>query len=296
MTDSNVKKDEQFGFFRLDPVPRCDELSSFYQSQYYELIRQGGRAPEIRRRMEGGDEAKQELRWLEQTLFADVADYLDRLLGRKGRVLDVGAGVGDLVGFLGNSGFSASGIEPSEDASAIAIERGLDVSCATLEAWAATPHNQESYDAVVLVNVLEHVPDPLMLLSHARKLLKSGGVLCVRVPNDFSELQRIAESHTAHTRWWVFAPDHINYFDFPSLSAILQGAGYQPEEMTADFPMELFLLMGMDYVGVKEVGRQAHKMRKELEHSLPQAVRQNLYRCFAAQGMGRNILAFARNP
>ena len=294
MTGPGIARDERFGFYRLDPVPRSAELSHFYQSQYYELIRQGGRAPEIRRRMEGGDEAAQELKWLEETLFADIADYLEAILEGKGRVLDVGAGVGDLVGYLEHRGFASSGIEPSEDAAAIAAERGRAVHSATLEAWVADPAHHGLYDALVLVNVLEHVPDPFALLSLGKQLLRPGGVLCVRVPNDFSALQRIAETRVEARQWWVFAPDHINYFDFSSLENILQGAGYRVADMTADFPMELFLLMGVDYVDRPERGKEAHRMRRNLEQSLPRALRQTMYRQFASLGMGRNLLMFAR--
>lgn len=58
--------------------------------------------------------------------------------------------------------------------------------------------------------------------------------------------------------------------------------------------MELFLLMGLNYVDDPAAGEQAHSFRRTLELNMPRPMRQELYRSFAAQGMGRNLLITAR--
>ena len=65
------------GFRRLDPIPPETELSGFYESRYYDLLRKGGRAPELRRLMEGGDVAAKELRWLRDGIYTDIVNMLD---------------------------------------------------------------------------------------------------------------------------------------------------------------------------------------------------------------------------
>src|SRR5690606_19118293 len=139
--------------------------------------------------------------------------------------------------------------------------RHLKVHPATLEQFTGlTPEkNPSRFDAVVLLNVLEHVPDPVNTVQLCRSLLNPDGILCVRVPNDFTPLQQAAELQTKKQSWWVAAPDHINYFNFKSLRRLFEGLGFDVAYQQGDFPMEMFLLMGDDYVGNHEVGKKCHE-------------------------------------
>jgi len=49
-----VIRDPEHGFYRLDPIPAGEEIDAFYESQYYELLKSGRRAPELRRLTKGG--------------------------------------------------------------------------------------------------------------------------------------------------------------------------------------------------------------------------------------------------
>ncbi|MBE9608818.1 class I SAM-dependent methyltransferase [Chitinilyticum piscinae] len=288
-------REHELGFFQLDPIPSGGELTSFYQSRYYDLLRQGGRAPEIRKLLDAQGERQDELDWLQATLYQDVADAIRQHVPQGGRLLDVGCGSGDLLEYLSSQGFSASGIEPSTDATAIAVSRGLKVNTATLENWAALPENKASYDAITLMNVLEHVPDPLQVLECLHSLLRPSGVLCFRVPNDFTPLQAAAENMgISRKQWWVAKPDHINYFSEESARASCATVGLEVVDVTADFPMEFFLLMGMNYIDEPQLGKQVHGMRRSLEMAMPTPMRQTLYRAFAEMGMGRNIMVTAK--
>ncbi|KKL92025.1 hypothetical protein LCGC14_1888850, partial [marine sediment metagenome] len=54
-----------------------------------------------------------------------------------------------------------------------------------------------------------------------------------------------------------------------------------------DFPMELFLLMGLDYIKNKQVGAECHNMRVNLEKSLSCDVRRSMYSALSEVGLGR---------
>ena len=209
--------DPTYGHRRLDPMPSSAELGAFYESRYYDLIRAGGRTPDIARLLQGGPDAERERRWLRHTLHGDVAETLRATAPGK-RVLDVGCGTGDLVAALREEGFEAEGIEPSDEAAALGRERGLCIHTADVARFArsATP-----FDAVVMLNVLEHVPDPAAVLEKLGQLLVESGVLCVRVPNDFSRIQLAAKHVLDKAPWWIAIPDHVNYFDHGSLQAFL---------------------------------------------------------------------------
>lgn len=287
-------KPHPLGFFQLDPLPDPDTLSEFYQSRYYDLLRQGGRAPEIRKLLDTDGERAEELEWLKATLYQDLGDAIaPHLQGRE--VLDVGCGAGDLIAWLAMQGWNAAGIDPSIDAVAAAKARGVTAHGSTLEAWASMSGNAGRYGAITLVNVLEHVPDPLAVLSALRDLLAPGGAVSFRVPNDFTAIQAAAEQSGVERRqWWVAAPDHINYFSAGSARAACAASGLEVVSVTADFPMEFFLLMGLNYVDDPTAGKQAHALRRRFEMTMPREMRQSLYLAFANQGMGRNILVTAK--
>jgi SAM-dependent methyltransferase len=282
-----VVVDATYGYRRLEPMPDASEFERFYESEYYDLLRKGGRAPELRRLLAGGEEAERERRWLRETLYADITVALEAS-GSGKRVLDVGCGQGELLHWLGEHGFEPRGIEPSDDAAAIARERGLDARTMTLEELlAAEP--RETYDAALLLNVLEHVPDPAAMLRGIGELLEPGGLLYIRVPNDFNPLQLAAREKLGARQWWVAVPDHVNYFDVASLCSLCRQLGFEPVDVQTDAPMELFLLMGLNYIDDPEIGATCHEQRVEAELSMPADLRRELFRSFAASGIGRNV-------
>jgi len=282
--------DPTYGYRRLDPLPSDSEFERFYESRYYDLLRRGGRAPDLRRLLAGGEEGERERRWLGETLYADVGHAIETH-GPGKRVLDVGCGQGELLHWLADHGFEAQGIEPSEEATAIARERDLDARAITIDELVGDPDRHGAYDAVVMLNVLEHVPEPVAMLEDAGRLLAPGGLLYLKVPNDFNPLQLAAQRKLDCEEWWVAVPDHVNYFDVESLCALGRRLGFEPLDVQADSPMELFLLMGLDYVADPELGATCHGYRVEAELSMPAELRRALFSSYAASGIGRNVRA-----
>lgn len=99
--------------------------------------------------------------------------------------------------------------------------------------------------------------------------------------------------------WWVCF-DHINYFSASSLNKLLAKTGFQLLYSTITFPMELFILMGEDYIGNPDVGSKMHDKRVILEHNLNKSERgrilkEELYQKFKGLGVGRTIICYAKN-
>ena len=152
-----------------------------------------------------------------------------------------------------------------------------------------------AYDAINLKNILEHVVNPRELLEICKSLLnQSYGIICVQVPNDFNPLQLQAEKILNKPRYWIAVPDHINYFNFESLKRLIESVGFKVVHRTTGFPMELFLLMGDDYIGDGNIGSKCHQKRMNFEMALPDGLRRKIYQNLASLGIGRNYIVYAK--
>lgn len=108
---------------------------------------------------------------------AEYAKIVEKHLGRKGKVFDVGAAAGFLMQGWLNQDWVATGIEPNLCMVQHGQERGLELHHGVFEdapAWA-----KESYDCVSMVQVISHLPSPIDALRLAYKMLKPNGILLV---------------------------------------------------------------------------------------------------------------------
>lgn len=140
------------------------------------------------------------------------------------RLLDVGAASGLLVEEATRLGFDAVGIEPSRHLVDRARAAGLPVHEGVL------PHDAldgECFDALTLVDVIEHVDRPLELLRQCRRSIVPGGHLLVVTPD-----RRSVAARVLRRRWWHRRIAHVCYFDRPTLTAALHEAGFRPVRWT----------------------------------------------------------------
>ena len=136
-----------------------------------------------------------------------------------GRLLDIGAGSGILVEVATRLGYRAEGIEPSEWMVRSAAAHGLKIQAGIL------PHEEITgpYDVVTLVDVIEHVSDPVELLVQAGTVLASDGIGLVITPDVASVAARVMGKH-----WWHYRMAHICYFERQTLLAALRHADLEP--------------------------------------------------------------------
>jgi SAM-dependent methyltransferase len=141
----------------------------------------------------------------------------------QGTLLDIGAASGILVEEAAKLGYAAQGIEPSHILQAAALRKGRDVRLGTF------PHPEltEPYDCITLVDVIEHVNDPLTLIGNIANALKPDGVGYLTTPDSGSLAARLMG-----WRWWHYRMAHIGYFNRKNLCHALDKAGLEPLSIT----------------------------------------------------------------
>lgn len=183
---------------------------------------------------------------------ANSNPFLEEQVGRFGkpgiRVADLGCGDARTLGdrFKG-SGADYVGADVSRSAVESAGARGLDVRL--IDDISATGLPSGEFDAVFVIEVLEHLLDPLAAVEEARRLLRPGGTLAVTCPNAAlwtrrAELLLLGRTNAmgddlSRTEPW--RDPHIRWFTLPTLEALLRQGGFQDvtvggEEPT--FPVE----------------------------------------------------------
>ncbi|MCF8319934.1 MAG: class I SAM-dependent methyltransferase [Flavobacterium sp.] len=95
----------------------------------------------------------------------------------KGNLLDIGAGTGDFLLTAKQNGWNTIGVEPSEKAKGIAINKGIQFSDSTQEL------ESHSFDVITMWHVLEHVPNLEIQIKELKRLVKPNGTIIIAVPN-----------------------------------------------------------------------------------------------------------------
>lgn len=141
----------------------------------------------------------------------------------RGRLLQVGSGYGLLLDEARQRGYEVEGVELASQAAHYARDRlGLPVremaiEDVTLEAG--------RYDAVLLVDVLEHFEDPIAVLDRVLSALAPGGAVLIVTPDPSSLTARLAGS-----RWWCYIPAHSCLIPRKTLRELIRARGFTTVE------------------------------------------------------------------
>ena len=278
------------GFWQVVNKPTDSELSDYYTNKYYQsetgnyrlsyppdeaavfafrIAQRAARAAEIRN--------------------TDIA----------GRLLDVGCGEGFVLAAFAAQGWEVEGIDHSRaGVDAMNPEQSSVVEQGNLfDLLERKIESASTYDLVWLGNVLEHVVDPIGLMSSLRRIVSSTGLLIVTVPNDGNDYQEgLFDDGQIHERFWIAIPDHISYFTADSITRIGEETGWDCADLQGDFPIDFFLAHpGSNYVKDRTNGPSAHAARLRLEKLIADCghgAANAFYSALARVGLGRNVTAF----
>ena len=190
----------------IDPMWH-DQLERIYPPHYYSFAGKQSLVQKLKSR-------------LDARRFRAV---LRRIAGESLSVLDVGGGTGwllDVVRQVDPRVRLTQVVDLDAQAGAIAHQHGHRYFQGRIEDFSCA----EPFDLVLLLNLIEHVPDPSAVLQHVRQLLSSGGLAIVQTPN-FDSLDG---RWFRHRNWGGYhCPRHFVLFTLPSFQRLVQAAGLQ---------------------------------------------------------------------
>ncbi|MEO9482877.1 MAG: class I SAM-dependent methyltransferase [Ekhidna sp.] len=184
------------GFVFTNPRPAAASLGKYYESNEY---------------ISHTDKANSPIHLIYKlvrnyTLNQKVS-ILDRILNRKGSVLDYGCGTGHFVQTARKKGWQAFGYEPDDQARKLADIK--NPSC-ILDSIAKCP---DEIDIITAWHVIEHVADINTTIKQLIKKLKTGGHIIMALPNHRSmDAQHYQEYWAAYD-----VPRHLSHFDQDSM-------------------------------------------------------------------------------
>ncbi len=165
-----------------------------------------------------------------------LAAAAESMLGRKGSLLELGCGRGELLEGARDEGWAVSGIEMTPSFAAVAEARGVTIERSPVES--AEILNRQ-FDVVLCAAILEHLYRPADVLRKVRRALPVGGLIFIDVPNEASLVMTLGNLYMrARGRDWsvnlspTFPPFHVVGFTPGSLRQVLRANGFTVIQMT----------------------------------------------------------------
>ena len=176
-----------------------------------------------------------------QVYRKERGEVIDRIPAGANRILDIGCGTGSMgrgirtrwgnVTLVGIEKEAARGFEAKAYYDRVII--------ADASAW-EPDFSEESFDAIVMADVLEHVEDPVKLLKKYVPYLSPQGVLVLSVPNvRYHEvLGGLAQGRFDYQEQGILDRSHLRFFTRKTLVELLEQTGLQIETLGANVSSE----------------------------------------------------------
>ena len=283
----------EYGFYTLKTLPSDEEREAYYKEKYYQYA------------MSSYDFSytKEELHFFNVKLeqkFLLIEQYATSLFCSQDNnhsYIDIGCGEGFAVKFFKNKGFSVLGL----DYSIAGVDRhNPDIKNNIIigdiyDSIDRLVSNASQFDIVNMDNVLEHVINPRKLLEQVFALIKSDGIVVIKVPNDFSYLHEyFLQNEIVKKAHWVAPIDHISYFNKEGLLKICDVAGLECLDILGNYFTEFFILNpNTNYYLDVNVGKSCHNARVAMEnilHTISPEKTIDLSRVLGSMGLGREII------
>ncbi|MCS7024759.1 MAG: bifunctional glycosyltransferase/class I SAM-dependent methyltransferase [Bryobacteraceae bacterium] len=172
-------------------------------------------------------------------------DIVRRWVGSKQRVLDVGCGDGYFAAQIRQLGNTVSGVdlvqtpaqrEAFDEYVSADLSQGLEAAISRL--------SQQKFDKILLMDILEHLPDPERIVRECRNLLTPQGQILISVPNVANITVRLALllGRFEYADRGILDRTHLRFFTRKSARRMIEQCGFQiVRETVTVMPLELVL-------------------------------------------------------
>lgn len=191
--------------------PRLKEfcLKKLYNDEYYSRIYNDSMISvfDIRKELIG------------KSKYNQIINYNDS----KGRILDIGCGIGEVLSTFKDNNWECVGIEMNPSAINWVQKLGIKVFAGEFENY----FDSDLFDCVMAWNVIEHIVNPNAFLSKALKHLKTGGLFVSEVPSgeslliDYSKLTRKDPGRI------IMGEQHIVFYTLNAYINLHERAGFR---------------------------------------------------------------------
>jgi 2-polyprenyl-3-methyl-5-hydroxy-6-metoxy-1,4-benzoquinol methylase len=231
----NLVRCKNCGLVYVNPRPPKEEMYKYYpQESYYTYQSTKDRRVSFKNSIKyfliewaGGYRAKNGhkshvdrfttsiIRAVTKNLIIGIIPYR-----KGGKLLDIGCGKGDFLKWHKEHSWDVKGVEINEEAVNLCRQSGIEVFHGEL---LDAGFDTEVFDAITLVQVLEHIPNPSAVLSEVHRILKKDGLLFISVPNFGCFDRRVFGAE------WVSLdiPRHIYHFEYATLAELLRKSGFR---------------------------------------------------------------------
>lgn len=193
--------------------------------------------------------------------YRNTIRHLARLYPNRGKLLEVGCGAGYLLKAFADDGWDVTGVEPDKRFCTY-VEKAQGLRClpTTLED-SGIPDG--SVDVIVMLHVIEHVPDPTATLQAIFRALKPGGHLVMETPRYDSLTFAILR----HRERSLSCDGHIYFFTTQALRKLTEKVGFQSRQ-TLLVGRSLSLERLMWNLGVMSKSKSVQKLLAKLSGAL----------------------------
>lgn len=220
--------------WQLGDEPSRSDLESLYSDSYFDRGKYVRDAALVR-------EQQRRVRWMRNNGLAEGS-----------RVLDAGCATGDFIE-IAKHHFQMSGIDISPYAINQARKLNPEIAERLIAGLLEDQHfDQDTFDSIVLWDVIEHVWKPVEVLQRFAATLPSGRQLFLSTPNASAPIAQVMRS-----RWaFMTPPEHVSLFGKQTMSELLAASG---------FVLENWMTRGK-WVNA---GFFVHKLRKKFPSAIP---------------------------
>lgn len=196
--------DDDLQLLKTYPQPTSNELGRYYESEDYISHTDNKRSL-----------FEKAYHIVKVKALKDKVSILENEYPAKGKLLDIGAGTGDFLLQAKQAGWDTTGIEPNAKAKNSAESKGV-----TFINDTSTVGNN-TFDAVTMWHVLEHVPNVQKQITELNRIVKPNGIIIIAVPNFNSYDAKYYGKH-----WAAYdVPRHLWHFSKTAIKNLFESQG-----------------------------------------------------------------------